>query len=121
MILAHVSVDDTPFVKPEKRIEVKKLGKVDVLLAPVDGTWTLSQEDMVQVAKDVTQDDAVAAVTADPSIAKFVTGAPKKITPSVSQKPSTAMAQEMTPNDAITTLHAPSTRRNSAHVRRVLY
>jgi KUP system potassium uptake protein len=27
VILAHVAVDDTPFVKPERRIEVKKLGK----------------------------------------------------------------------------------------------
>lgn len=29
------------------------LGKVDVLLVPVDGTWTLGQDDMVQVINDI--------------------------------------------------------------------
>jgi L-ascorbate metabolism protein UlaG (beta-lactamase superfamily) len=29
------------------------LGQVDVLLAPVDGTWTMSHDDMVQVVKDI--------------------------------------------------------------------
>ena len=33
----------------------------------------------IAVAKDVTQDAAVAAVHADPALAKFITGAPKKI------------------------------------------
>ena len=33
----------------------------------------------IQVAKASTQDAAVAAAMADPAIAKFVTGAPKKI------------------------------------------
>jgi L-ascorbate metabolism protein UlaG (beta-lactamase superfamily) len=29
------------------------LGQVDVLLAPVDGTWTMSHDDMVQVVRDI--------------------------------------------------------------------
>ena len=33
----------------------------------------------IQVAKDVTQDAALAAALADPNIAKFVTGTPKKV------------------------------------------
>ena len=33
----------------------------------------------ISVPKDVTQDQAVAAAMAEPAIAKFVTGTPKKI------------------------------------------
>jgi len=33
----------------------------------------------VRVAKSVTEDDALAAVRAEPTIAKFVTGEPRKV------------------------------------------
>ena len=47
-------------------------------------------------------------------------GAPKKMTPTVSQNPSTAMASEKTPIPALMTLITPMTMRNIAQVRRVL-
>jgi L-ascorbate metabolism protein UlaG (beta-lactamase superfamily) len=32
---------------------LKALGRIDVVLAPVDGTYTLSVEDMIQVLRDI--------------------------------------------------------------------
>src|SRR5690606_34785794 len=47
-------------------------------------------------------------------------GAPTKTTASVSQKPSTAIAQATTPKPAAITLTTPSATRNTDHVRSVL-
>ena len=58
--------------------------KYDASLAAEDGVTMAVQVNgktrgTIQVAKDVTQDGAMAAAMAEPAIAKFVAGAPKKV------------------------------------------
>ena len=51
---------------------------------------------------------------------RMASGAPSRMTPTVFQKPSTAIAQEMTPITVSTTLTAPSSTSTDAQVRSVL-
>jgi hypothetical protein len=52
---------------------------------------------------------------------KIANGAPMKITPSVSQKPSTSKAHTITPNSVKITMKNPAIFSTAAHVRSVPY